>query len=668
MKSFSIILLTFFLSVHVCSQKQGQEFIDSLCARVPLEPNDTIKAKIYNKVGLYYVQVNIDSAEKYARKGLALATRMKWDRGISAFYTIFGSIDIVKAQFDSGLIQYNTSLEYSKKIKDSMNIAGSYINLGAVANAKSDYIGAARYYSQALDIANAIKDYYNIGVASENLALVYQYQEDYEKALSFARQSLVAYSKLGEEENYLAPIALLGDIFLKIKKFDSCFYYCQQAINIAHRTNDELKEGAVLNSLVNYYIEQGDYANALNAALDGKKIFDRVGPVSEDATDNRGLLGYCYFKLVTKNGYVKSESTDKFLDSAAKYLTQAVEQFKITSNKNEQAEFQKSLAEVNALKGDYKNAYLNFKNYHELNDSIFSQANKNKLAAVETQNEMDKKNGEIEKQKLQVKEQKKNMLLLVMGLVMMTAIGFLFYRVSAIRKQKNNELIQLNKELDEANKVKAKFFGILSHDLRSPVANLVNFLALRKIKPDALTTGEATEREEKITRSAQSLLDTMENMLLWSKSQMQQFKPQKKTILVKDQFDYIESFFSGVTDIRFQFNTDEKLEVVTDENYLRTIMQNLTQNAVNVLKNIPDAVITWSARKEEGMAYLSISDNGTGMNEMLQKRFEESMAVDSSKHGLGFQIIKDLAKAIDCQVQLDVGAEQGTTFVLSFAS
>jgi signal transduction histidine kinase len=49
-----------------------------------------------------------------------------------------------------------------------------------------------------------------------------------------------------------------------------------------------------------------------------------------------------------------------------------------------------------------------------------------------------------------------------------------------IRKKTNTTLLHLNNELDEANKIKAKFFAIISHDLRSPIANLVSFLNLKK--------------------------------------------------------------------------------------------------------------------------------------------------------------------------------------------
>jgi signal transduction histidine kinase len=156
-------------------------------------------------------------------------------------------------------------------------------------------------------------------------------------------------------------------------------------------------------------------------------------------------------------------------------------------------------------------------------------------------------------------------------------------------------LLQLNNELDEANKVKAKFFGILSHDLRSPVANLINFLQLQKRKPGILSEQQIAERENEIGDAAASLLDTMEAMLLWSKGQMEHFKPSISTVRINDLFAYLQKYFTGPENISFSFSAEENLIVQTDENYLQTIMQNLTSNAVKALQQKPNTQITWKA-------------------------------------------------------------------------
>jgi signal transduction histidine kinase len=235
----------------------------------------------------------------------------------------------------------------------------------------------------------------------------------------------------------------------------------------------------------------------------------------------------------------------------------------------------------------------------------------------------------------------------------------------------------LNNQLDEANKVKAKFFGILSHDLRGPVANLLHFLHLQKNDPDLLSPEQQAGHQQKITESAEGLLDTMEAMLLWSKEQMDSFKPDIKNVEVGKLFDYLQKFFShpgrevqagqssqlGQPNIRFR--AEPALVVVTDENYLRIIMQNLTANAIRVLQNTPDATIVWEAKKEGEKTILSITDNGPGISDDQAKAlYDDSIAVNT-RSGFGLHLIRDLAKAIRYKISIQSRPGIGTTFILS---
>ena len=246
----------------------------------------------------------------------------------------------------------------------------------------------------------------------------------------------------------------------------------------------------------------------------------------------------------------------------------------------------------------------------------------------------------------------------------MVVIGGLLYRQNLTRKKTNTTLLQLNSELDEANKVKTKFFGILSHDLRSPVANLINFMQLQKREPGLLSEQQATQREQKITSSAESLLQTMEATLIWSKSQMEYFKPVNTEVTVNDLFSYLEKHFANNDKIFISFKNDENIVITTDENYLKTIMYNLTGNAVKALTNTQGAKIEWKARKENHKILLSIADNGPGIaDEKLKALYDETIG-SGSTHGLGLHIIRDLAKAINCSITVQPNPGQGTLFIL----
>ena len=157
----------------------------------------------------------------------------------------------------------------------------------------------------------------------------------------------------------------------------------------------------------------------------------------------------------------------------------------------------------------------------------------------------------------------------------------------------------------------------------------------------------------------------MESMLLWSKGQMETFKPTKSQIQVDDLFLYVQKYFANINDIEFNFSNPQKLSVFTDENYLKTIMHNLTANAIKILKDKPNATIDWSCYEKDNQIILSIKDNGAGTNkEQVKALFEESNTVNT-KTGLGLHIIRDLAKAIDCVIKMDTQNNVGTTFFLA---
>lgn len=96
------------------------------------------------------------------------------------------------------------------------------------------------------------------------------------------------------------------------------------------------------------------------------------------------------------------------------------------------------------------------------------------------------KKNEADIAKLSLATIEKQKWMMILGLIFLSIIGALFYYQSLVRKKTNRKLQILNIELDEANKAKARFMAILNHDLRSPVANLLQFLHLQKDNPELL--------------------------------------------------------------------------------------------------------------------------------------------------------------------------------------
>jgi len=563
------------------------------------------------------------------------------------------------------LIGHLPANQYVKKTQNLLKLGTQYENV-------SDYTSALDCYQESLTIAQEINSDSLIAHSYRSLAAIAFSQGDVTKDSIYIFQALTIYRKINDKLNEALCLKRIGASYVKRGKMPDAKKYLEKALAVFKQVNQQQMIASVYSNLAVVY--QGDYRKAIELELAAKKIWDKYPPENDKAIITTGNLGVDYFYMVRFHA-LKSVKHDAIIpaDSASNlkkadtYIRAAIQMAKHHKDFENLAYFSEILSELQFHNGDYKNAYLNYFLYQTINDSIFSQQNKNKIAELENKNVLDTKNREIETQRLHVREQERNIILLISGLVTLFIIGTLFYRLSIVRKQKNAELTRLNEQLDNANKTKAKFFAILTHDLRSPIANLINFLQLQKRHPELLNEEQKADQEKKITGSALSLLNVMEEILLWSKGQMESFKPQKKNVPVSDLFSYLKDFFSAVSDIDFHYSDDETLTVYTDENYLKTIMHNLTQNSVNALKNVPDASVTWKVWADGELLKLSITDNGKGMNAEQEKKFHENSPVSSAKQGLGLHLIKDMTQIIGCTLVLESSESTGTTFTLIIA-
>jgi len=561
------------------------------------------------------------------------------------------------------------SIPENNKIKRAVDL----IALGQQYVNKSAYALGMDCYQQSMAIAQSINNDSLTANCYKHMAIIAFAQQNYYRDSVYDSKALSIYRKLNDKLSEGRVLKDIGSSYLKRGNFPQAKKYYDLALPIFKQLNQQQLVAGIYSGMAVIY--KNDYRKSIELYLAAKKIWDKYPSDDELSLINTGNLGVAYFYMVRFDSLksIKPDSIipageSKNLKIAEKYIREAIQMAHHRNDIEDQAYYTEILSELQYHNGNYKGAYDNFYFYQNVNDSIFSQQNKNKIAELESRNEIQKKNQEILNQKLHVQSQRRNILFLLSGVLILFTIGALFYRLSVVRKQKNLELTRLNEQLDSANKLKAKFFAILTHDLRSPIVSLVNFLQLQKRDPKLLNEEQKADQEAKITKSALSLLEVMEVILLWSKGQMEHFKPEKTQVPVANLFSYLADFFSGIIQIKFNYDAADGLTVYTDENYLKTIMHNLTQNAVNALNQTPNATINWKAWQENGHVKMSVTDNGPGMSAQTIKKFEENTTVSSSKRGLGLHLVKDLAQTIGCKIQLTSNEGIGTSFLLMMDS
>lgn len=667
---FIFLFLGLLISLQIKAQKQGPSYIDSLVSTLPAITNDTSKARIYNTIFNELININTDEALGYALDGLKHVKKMNWAKGIAVFTSNIGKVYSDRANYDSAMYYYNESLKSNLTQNEKRNAASDYINLGAATqNIRADYPGAANYYFKALKLAEEIKDSSLISGCLHNISAINLAQKNFTKALEFEKRALTIREQSGNADDIASSMESIGKIFYSSGNLLKAKEYFKKSISLYETTANIQGLASAYSSLALGF--GNDYPNVIEARIKARELWNEINPIHITAITNTGNLGIAYLDIVRydtahliKYNDVIPNNKTILLQKAEENLKTAILFSQQTGDMDTKSYFTGALSELQELKGDFKNAFYNFKAYKEIQDSIYSQENKNKIAAAESQGEIDKKNSELEVSRLTVSNQRKTLFGLAIGLILFTLIVFLLYRQVRIRKKNNAVLQKLNKELDNANKMKAKFFGILSHDFRGPIARLVNFLHLQKEAPELLNKEMIAQHHQKITNASTSLLDNMENILLWGKSQMEEFKPEIKSISVEYLFEHLNSFFISVENVTFHFNTLPGLIVNTDDNYLKSIMQNLTANAIKALDNTANACIEWKAWQLNGKTYLSVSDNGPGFSSDFLKKPEIDNSVIQAKAGLGMFIIRDLSEAIHCKIEKHNTREGGACITL----
>jgi signal transduction histidine kinase len=658
MKQF-LILLFLFSCDQSFAQKKGQALIDSLDGELPKMKEDSFKAKIYNRIAQTYEVINPLKCFSYAEKGLALAEKLHWKRGIANFNNNLGLYTSDTGNSVLARVYLEKSYALNGEMGNKFQQANNLINIGRTYQFESDFTNANANYFMALAIAEALKNNDLASWVTGNITSAYFSQQNYTKSAEYGQMTIKYATLAGNTRNLSRAYQHLAGTIHMQKDTAGAIVYLEKAIKICEETNDKV---GLSDALLNLALEYADFKKQIAIMLRVDSIMEEINPNSEINLANKGNLGNSYNQLAKQS---KSPDKEVYMKKAEAYLLQAKALAEQNASPEYQAHMYTMLSDLEEHKTNYKTALAYYKKATVTNDSLFSQEKKNQIAGLEGKHNIAVKDNEIAINKLMLANQRKTQWGLIAGLALLVIIGGLLYWQSRSRKKTNTTLMVLNNQLDEANKIKARFFSILSHDLRSPIVNLVHFLHLQKDNPDLLSEDQQVVHRQNISDSAEDLLNNMEAMLLWSKEQMENFRPNIKSIPVTDLFEYIKKFAGQTDKVSISFSAAPGLMVSTDENYLRTIMQNLTSNAIRALKNTPNASIEWKAQKDGNTTLISITDNGPGIGAEQAKALFDDRVVNNEKSGLGLHLIRDLAKAIQYKIAVQSEQGRGTTFTLS---
>lgn len=241
-------------------------------------------------------------------------------------------------------------------------------------------------------------------------------------------------------------------------------------------------------------------------------------------------------------------------------------------------------------------------------------------------------------------------------------------------EEQTNELSANNERLNELNKTKDRFFSVVAHDLKNPLNSILGLSSVLADNEYDMDEAYRSKVVRLINKSTQDIYNLLENLLLWSSSQLDRVEALKSNFdllgRISKAVELLEMYSSSKDIVINVFSKMKTMDVYADMNMIDTILRNLITNAIKFSHSGGRVeIVCWV---EKGQAVCSVRDYGVGMS---QSQLDSLLKLENTQStrgtngekgtGLGMIISTEFIEKNDGRIWAESQQGVGTTIYFS---
>ncbi len=626
----------------------------------------------------FLTKAKLNEALKVYQEALDIAIKHDFKSKQAAIYNMIGTILNRIPDYDLAIEKINNAIELNSMLKDTIGLGSSLTNLGVSYSRKGSYDKSLEAYFDAVKYLESQNDIGSASNAYTNIGKNYKQLKEYDRALEYYERALKIKLDLENEQGAGRVYNNMGTTCIELGEYDRALEYYFKALELHKKTKYTNSEGIALINIGEAYMKKQSFAQALDYSYRSLDIFSEIGNKSLTSTALQ-IIAETYMEMKkhpeqTSLFQLQNKSSFEIENMLLRAKGLAEETNRFTELRNAYI----TLVEFYREK-DSKNALIYQDKLMAISDSIYQSDKLMAVAEMQTRFDLSNK----VKENLYLKEtneliQSRNKLYLIIATSLFGFLlaGGIFYKQLNNVKEKleaqNLTIEDQNNQLTSLNQTKDRFFGIIAHDLKSPLIAMqglgkrINFLLKKDDQKQLLALGD------QVDNTSTKLNDLLDNLLNWASIQTGDIPYHPQALNLFDIGEDVVSIFennAAAKGVKLEIDITDNLQIFADERAINTILRNLISNALKFTPKGGTVSLIAIQKKEE--LYITIKDTGEGID---SNRLENLFTLDKKSTlgtsgekgtGLGLILCKELIEMNNGILKVSSKQGVGSSFEFS---
>lgn len=296
-----------------------------------------------------------------------------------------------------------------------------------------------------------------------------------------------------------------------------------------------------------------------------------------------------------------------------------------------------------------------------MKDSIFNETQQQLIRDYQVRYATQEKEHELAMEREKSRRNRLYIIVLAVVALLILAIAAVLHRLAIVRKKRNEELAHLNTTKD-------RLLSIVSHDVKTPVGAMCQVLRTMTTDYDTLFDTDRKAKLVMLHTTTEALNERMENIIRWVKGELgnnEKAEPADFNLseIVGESIKALETTIVAKS-LKVSDEVPKEMTVHDDANVVRLVLHNLLSNAVKY--SFPEGEVSVKAEAKGDRIWISVADNGMGINEKKLEKIFKFMTSSASGTGgetgtgIGLFVSKHLIDKIGGEITIESAKDAGT--------